>query len=112
MAKNSKKVVADICLYGNSNTGAGFIVCRLDHGQTSGSGEPVVGRAFTEAVWMGVEQLRKLGLERGLVRIFAPGGERMAVADLANVPAFGDLTWGPAVVWTVSAAELMAAASR
>jgi hypothetical protein len=89
--KTSKKIVADICLYGTSRTGAGFIVCELKHGRTSGTGEPDAMRTFTEACWMGVGHLQALGVESGKVRIFDPSGERMSVVDVNNVPAFGDL---------------------
>lgn len=111
MARNSKKIVGDICLYGTSRTGAGFLVCAAPHGQTGGTGEPVAGRSFSEAVWMGVEMLEKIGVGRGLVRIFAPGGEEMAVVELGGlVPAYGSLKWGPAVTYEINAAELIGAA--
>lgn len=102
--KASKKIVGDICLYGTSRIGAGFLVCAAPHGQTSGTGEPVQGRSFTEAVWMGVEHLRGiLGVDVvGMVRIFEPGGELMAVVDVNNVPAFGDLKWEAAVTYQVA----------
>jgi hypothetical protein len=94
----TNKAAADICLYGTRNTGAGFIVCALKGGRTSGTGDPVKDRTFTEAVWMGVEHLRALGVTRGIVRIFDAGGDRVALADLANVPSFGELTWQTAPV--------------
>lgn len=112
MPRTTRTITADICLYGTSRTGAGFLGCRLDHGQITGTGEPVEGRSFTEAAWLAVDALRGLGVESGMVRIFAPGGERMAVVDIRNVPAFGDLKWEAAVVWTISAKELVAAAKQ
>lgn len=93
--------VADICLYGTPQTGAGYLACRLDHGQTCGNGEPVFGRPFTSAVFLAVEQLRGLGLNKGRVRIFEPRGECMAIIELSGtVPTFGDLQWGPAPQYT------------
>ena len=106
MARTSRKVTADICLYGTSRTGAGFLVCRLDHGQVGGSGNPVEGRSFTEAVWLGVETLRGLGVTGGILRIFEPGGERMSVVDFNNVPAFGALKWEPATFYTVQITQI------
>ena len=101
--KNDKNlVVADICLYGTSRIGAGFIVCRLDNGKMAGDGESVAGRSFTEATWMGIESLRTLGVEAGLVRIFEPGGDRMAIVDINRVPSYGNLQWGPAPIYTLS----------
>jgi hypothetical protein len=108
--KRTKKAVADICLYGTRETGAGYIGCRLDHGQTVGSGEPVRNRSFTEAIWLAAEDLRGLGVDRGIVRIFDSGGERMALVEMHRIPSYGNLQWQPAVVWTISVDALVGAA--
>lgn len=109
-------VVADICLYGNRETGAGFIAQAVD-GRMFGNGEPLASRSFTEAVWLAVDELRRAGVERGQLRIFAPGGERMATVEIGGLkdrrlPYFGELSWGPAPVYVISAEALVAASEE
>lgn len=102
MAKK-QTVVADIALYGTHETGAGYIGLLLPHNQTTGDGQPVKGRSFTEAVWMAVGALNALGMPPGLVRIFEPSGQRMAVVpNTGLVPNFGSLMWEPAPQYTVA----------
>jgi hypothetical protein len=117
MANKSKRNtaaehVADICLYGTHETGAGYIAATRD-GSHFGNGEPRTGRTFTEAVWIAVGALEAAGgLEAGRVRVFAPGGERMAWMELTSPLTFSDLAWEAAPVYTISASELEAAASE
>lgn len=107
-------VVADICLYGNgpSGCGSGYIAATPD-GRTFGDGEPRPGRSMTEAVWLAWEELKGAGLPAGVVRIFAAGGGRMATVPTGSQPPyFGALTWGPAVVYVISAEEIERAAAE
>lgn len=103
-------IVAEICLYGTQQTGAGWLAQTAD-GLMFGNGRPVAGRPFTEAVWMAMGALESDGIRSGLVRIFLPGGEYMAVVDAAlPVPTFGSLKTVPAPVWTLDVADLVNAA--
>lgn len=102
--------VADICLYGSSRTGAGWIA-RAEDGAMFGDGEPRGDRSFTEAIWIAVGALEGAGLKAGRVRVFAPGGVQVAWMELTRPLTFGDLAWEAAPVYTFSAAELEAAAT-
>lgn len=85
--------VAEICLYGTSQTGAGFYAL-ADTGQRFGTGTPIAHRSFTEAVWDACDELRAAGVTSGKVRIFAPGGERFAVVEIGeHVPNYGSLSF-------------------
>src|SRR5688500_9948847 len=83
--QNAASVVAEICLYGNSRIGAGWLASVPGAAPLLGDGEPKAGRAFSEAVWLACDAIRAAGVVGGKVRIFAPGGERGAEADL-NYP--------------------------
>jgi hypothetical protein len=67
MTKANKTVVAELCLYGNgaSGCGAGWLV-KLADGRFLGSGDPVKGRGFTEAVWDGMQAVREAEVVKGL----------------------------------------------
>lgn len=81
---------SDLCLFGNHDTGAGWLASH--DGNLTGTGDPVSGRSFTEAVWQGCGDLRRQGAD--VVRVFAPNGLRMALVDLrGHVPTFGELSW-------------------
>jgi hypothetical protein len=110
--KTTATVVADICLYGTSRTGAGFLGCVMPHGQTFGTGDPVAGRTFTEAIWLAQDAIRALGVRAGKVRVFHPGGEFMSVIDLNTITTYGSLASVPAPQFTISADALIAAAER
>jgi hypothetical protein len=107
--RNSKKnqTVAEICLYGTSRIGAGWIATLAD-GRMIGNGEPVTDRCFTSACWLAADAIRAAGYDCGKVRIYAAGGERMADADINHVPYFGNLEWKPAIQYTIDAAQLVA----
>ena len=85
-------LVADICLYGTHTTGAGYLgliapaaapMLARDEAMF-GTGEPVAGRSFTEAVFAAVTVLRDRGVVAGVARIFEPSGERVAVVNIAH----------------------------
>jgi len=104
------EIAAEICLYGSTNAGW---LARTRSGRMFGTGDPVEGRSFTEAVWLAVDAITAELGGRGQVAIFAPGGERMAIVDIARrVPTFGDMSWQRAPVYTISAAELERAAAE
>lgn len=104
-------VVADITLYGNSRTGAGWLA--LVGSRLLGTGDPKADRSFTEAVGEAAAALNEAGAKRGLIRIFAPCGERVAVVRNDRlIPTFGDLVWGPAPVYQISTEAIEAAAER
>jgi hypothetical protein len=101
-SKKKNQQVAEICLYGTSAVGSGYIA-RAASGEMIGNGVLVPGRSFTEAVWIAVDELEAAGLRKpGTIAIFAPGGEQMAVTDAMRVPAFGDLKWQRAPVYVLT----------
>lgn len=122
-ANNTRTVIADICLYGNHNTGAGWLASPTNDVKPAagtrrpmlGNGEPVRGRSCTEAVWLAADAIRNFRLgyglkNKGTLAIFAPGGELVAYVELnGRVPAFGDLRWERAPVYEVSAETILAA---
>lgn len=108
--KRAASLVGEICLYGTTLVGAGWLARGKGTGLV-GNGEPVAGRAFTDAVWQAADVLRAAHLE-GVVAIYAAGGEFYALADLTNVPTFGDLQWKAAGHAVVISAEQIAAVAR
>lgn len=114
MKTTTKKPAAEIALYGNQKTGAGSIVL-LPSGHMIGDGTPKTGLSMTQAIWAGVEVLRTAGMESGIVRIFAPGGELCADVEISqHVPNFGALTWNraPCYVIPVDSIDELIAASK
>lgn len=104
-------VVADICLYGTSRIGAGYLGVQYPHGQLFGTGIPVASRSFTEAIFAAVTDLAERGVRTGVIRIFDAGGERVTAVDLATaMPYYSDLLWTAAPVYTISAEALTQAA--
>lgn len=94
-----RQIVAEVCLYGTSRTGAGWLARHAGQGPNMlGDGTPREGVYFTEAVREAMDQvraaLRKRNVADGFVRIYDAGGARFAELGLcASVPAFGALTW-------------------
>lgn len=108
MASKTKKLVAEICLYGTQQAGAGWLA-QLPGGKLLGDGTLRQGRSFTAALWLACEAVREsIGHTSGLVRVFAAGGERMADADLSRPGYYGDLKWQPATVYVVGSEQLAA----
>lgn len=105
----------EICLYGNRETGAGWIARSAD-GRMAGDGEPRSGRSFTAALWLAADSLKML------IRVLSPrthtwawvyeaGGERRARISLMEaLPYFGALEWEPAHVFVIDSASIEAAA--
>ncbi len=109
--KQKNEIVADVCMYGTRRIGLGwgaqgkdgrrFGDCTISPGLT---GETI-------ALWMALDALENNGY-RGMVRVFAPGGEVMAITNICGARQYwGDLKWQPAPVYTISAEEIAAAAS-
>ena len=115
MAKSTQSPVAEICLYGTRQTGAGYIVAihTAYHVVRMGTGEPVRDRTFTEAVWKAVDLINLAGYMRGIVHVYEPTGQRFAAFDLGgNIPCFGDLKWSEGgTVYVIPASDVMAAAA-
>lgn len=94
---NGANVVANLCLYGTQATGAGWILETKAGGIVAGDGVPSVGRSFTSAVYLAVQNLKDLGVRDGILRIFHPGGEFVSAVDLRKaVPSYGSLVSVPA----------------
>lgn len=113
MARSTKPqgVVAEICLYGTSQHGAGWIACIADGtpaGKMLGNGELKPGRSMTAAVWLAADELRSVGVTRGIIRIFEPSGLRCAAVDIGKmIPTFGELKWQTAQLFAISVEELL-----
>jgi hypothetical protein len=110
MARTTKNThVADICLYGNHDIGAGYLVSTRNNG-ILGDGEPKESRSMTEAVWLAQSELR-LVEPKGRIRIFAAGGRMMAWLGVQETTYYGNLKWERAAVLTIDAADIEAAAT-
>lgn len=104
MSKRNQKVVGEICLYGTTAIGAGYLA-QAEGGYMIGNGEPKAGRSMTEAVWLACDELRMCGIQRGLVRVYAPGGRFVAATDINHPVYYGNLKWesaAPACVVSVA----------
>jgi len=120
MAKQTTKIVAEICLYGNGAADVGYgWLARLSDGAMLGNGEPRPGRSQTDCLWQACDHVRRLRTMAaqpkpwtGTVRVFAPGGKLMADTDLNHPGYFGDLKWQPATALEISAEAIEAAASK
>lgn len=110
MARKNTTLVAEICLYGNSraDVGAGWLARTAD-GRMFGDGDPKPGRGFTAAVWQAQEAIRATGV-KGIIRVFAPGGLRMANLGVNDTAYFGDLKWEAATMIEISVEAIEAAA--
>ena len=109
--KAKVKVVADICLYGTRDIGIGWLA-QVIGGKLLGNGEPIRNQTSTEAVWLACHAINYDGISSGRVRIFAPRGEKMAVADLNHPGYYGDLKWQAAIRYTIDVSELSASSGK
>lgn len=105
-----RTTVADICLYGTSPAGAGWLAKPVN-GNVVGDSKLRPERTFTTALWQAAEALRSAGVTAGEVAIYAPGGTLMAYAPVTRVPTFGDLKWQPAIMIEISVETIKAAAA-
>lgn len=103
-------VIGDICLYGSSASGAGYIAMAVD-GRMFGDGEPLAGRGLNDAMWLAALDLKAAGLS-GNAWVYAPGGEIRALLDVDYLKYFGDLPWEPAPKLSISYEDIMAAAEK
>ncbi len=108
-----KRIVADIAFYGTGTHGAGYIARAVD-GRIFGDGMPIKWRSFTDALWAACDELYRhnYGVAGSRIRVFEPGGARMAVADLAAPGYWGDLTWEAAPVYVVTVETILAASTQ
>jgi hypothetical protein len=105
MAKSKNGLVGEICLYGAQHCGFAFYATVPGAG---GKGVEFIGKggwnesedtitgllsSATEALFGGRTHFTERGVWKGVVRVYAPGGERFADMDLSKVQAFGDLEW-------------------
>jgi hypothetical protein len=112
MAKLRRNQVAgSVCLYGTQRHGMGWLASSSDGKALLGDGQLKYDGA-TAALWHGLLALKDAGYV-GPVEVYAPGGERMAMASNAReLPYYGSLEWGPANVWVIQAEDFIAAAER
>lgn len=99
---------SEICLYGTSARGVGWLALGSAFKGFLGTGEPKGGVGFTEAVWDACMALREAG-SAGTAWVYEPSGMRRAVINIASPCYFGDLKWEDVPVMTVEAAGLVAA---
>lgn len=104
-------VVAEVCLYGTSFTGAGYLA-RTAAGRMFGTGDPVKERTFSEALWRAQHELRQAGTPDGPVAVFSPDGQRVALVGLNEATYFGALDWKPAPVYEIPVEALLAASQE
>lgn len=110
--KNGAKLVGSVCLYGGPTCGYGYLAGPVACPAKYGDGEPQKWRSLNDAFWLGMIDLACGGYV-GLVEIFAPGGQLMATASNKRpLPYYGELHWGPAKVWVISAEAILAAAAK
>lgn len=94
MAKRGAAVVAEVAIYGTTRVGHGFIARTAD-GRTFGNGDPVATRSATAALWLGMDEVAKAGVDRGLVSVHIDvnGAPLVATLRVTDRPWFGSLTW-------------------
>lgn len=103
---------ADICFYGCATAGYGWIASTNQ--RTHGTGE-LLYSSLTAALWDSTDQIQKILGGSVNVRVFAPGGERVATFNTHNRGAlfcWGDLRWSPAPIVEISVADLIAESER
>jgi hypothetical protein len=87
----ANQTVAEICLYGTSRTGAGYL-CHLRTGQLFGDSELRADRSFTSAVWTALDQIVAAGVTSGQLAIFHPGGQMVTRVNIEDgLPDYGTL---------------------
>lgn len=108
--KTNQQIVAEICLYGTSRIGFGWLAQTRD-GVMLGDGEPKGNRTATECVCIACGQLLQVvGASGSMVRIYAAGGMHCAETDLRHPGYYGDLKWQPAITHQISAEAVLSAA--
>lgn len=100
-------LVGSIYLYGSTQCGFGYIACRQDAGgnevPVEGNGVPLQGRSATDALWLAGMALRNAGVPQGTVDVNMDFNRvpKRALADLYNLPYFGQLKWGNGTCYTI-----------
>lgn len=114
-AKSSQatKPVADVCLYGNTQIGFGYLTRVESTGKMTGDGEPKEGRSCTDCLHLAKADLEAQGIAgKAQIAIFMAGGERVSYVGIQDVTYFGSLKWEVAPVLTINATDLMTAATQ
>lgn len=107
----SSQVVGSIHIYGAAHVGFGFIACsRGSDGKTGamyGDGEPRAGRSATDALWLAGASIRDAGVLKGSVEVHmdVAGMPKMALAELSDLPYFGQLKWQEGTCVTIKLSE-------
>ena len=109
MKTANKQPVAHVCMYGNSQIGAGWIA-QLTDGRLLGNGEPRTHLGFTAALQLAKDAIKTAGVLYGTIRVFMTGGHRMADINLNKFEYYGEIKWVPAAMLEVRTADLKAAA--
>jgi hypothetical protein len=108
MTKRTQKIVGEICLYGAGHCGAGWLATTAA-GQSLGTGELNQAHNFTAAVFQACDALRAVA-GPGLAWVYESNGQLRAQIDISRPCYFGDLKWEAAPVYTISMADILAAA--
>ena len=116
--KRNAKVVGSVAIYGTSRVGHGFIAVLGAGigGPMFGDGLPLPEHSATDALFRGVERLRRAGATSGVVEVYRQEWPSRSFVARTRVEApayFGDLKWEeapPAVV--ISAEEIESMAER
>jgi hypothetical protein len=111
--KKTSKLVGEICLYGTTTHGAGWIAeVPVEHGKMFlGNGELFPGMSLTEAMWDACRAVRTYHAA-GTVKVFEPRGELVAETDVNHPGYFGDLKWTAAPVYVLNVEDLLAASEK
>ena len=115
MASKTTKLVAEICLYGNLDTGAGWLALVLagpNKGKLLGDGTPQQGMSNTMAVWLACREIEAQGLSSGRVCVYSADGLRQADTSLQHPAYYGSLEWQAAPVYEISAEAIEAACKQ
>ncbi len=100
-------IIAGIALYGTREVGSSFLVqinpdiAKANQIETIhgiGGIELVPDRNFTEAVWAALDLIQDLIDERGLVRVFASGGDFYADINVQRRDWYGNYQWKPVTI--------------
>jgi hypothetical protein len=112
MESQRDAVVGEVCLYGSSRDNGGYgYIARAGDGKMFGDGEPNPNLGLNSAMWLGALDLADAG-HKGIVAVFAPGGQRVAYMDNRNPKYYGDLAWERAPVYVLSMADVIAASEE
>lgn len=104
-----KNTTQDVCFYGNRSVGFDFLATL--NGEIFGQPSPEVLRfgTLTECLFTALRELGERGA-RGMVTLYAPGGELCSSLKVGEYASWGSLKWTAAPVFTLSVEAIEAAA--